>query len=168
MNWRYQNVDYDTKHDESLYGFIYAVYFENDNGDVFTYYGKKKWLSETNIISLKSGIPREGNVGRVRKRKPMTEDDLANRTKTQVRNGVSSKIVEYDTMMTDNDWRTYTGSCKETEGLIPIYKEIICFARSKRELTYLETKIMFQRGALEDEKCINGNVMGRFFRDRLY
>ena len=139
MNWRYQNVDYDTKHDESLYGFIYAVYFENDNGDVFTYYGKKKWYSE--------------------RKKHYGKKKLAEIT--------DKRLKTYEMVVSDNDWRTYTGSCKETKGLIPIYKEIICFARSKRELTYLETKIMFQRGALEDEKCINGNIMGRFFRGSL-
>ena len=167
MKWRYNGIDYDTKHDDSLYGFVYCVHYEDGNGNVYKYYGKKKWFAENHVEELKSGLRREKSLGEVRKRKPMTDEDLANRTKAQVRNGVRSKIVTYDIMHSDNDWREYVGSCKDTKDYIPFYKEIICFARTQRELTYLEAKIMFQRGALEDEDCLNGNLLGKFYRGNL-
>ena len=139
MTWSYNNKPYTDKHDDSLYGFIYCVYFEDGNGQVYKYYGKKKWFSE-----------RKKHYGK-KKLAQMTD----------------KRLKTYEMIVTDNDWRTYTGSCKDTKGYIPIYKEIICFTRTQREHTYLETKVMFQRGALEDEECLNANIMGRFYRGKL-
>lgn len=167
LHWRYNDSDYIDKHDDSLYGFIYCVYFENDLGDIFKYYGKKKWFAENTISELKSGLRRENSIGTVRKLVEMSPLELEKRTKTQVRSNVRNKLVTFDIVHSDNDWRTYTGSCKDTKGYIPIYKEIICFTRTQREHTYLETKVMFQRGALEDNDCLNANIMGRFYRGRL-
>ena len=48
----------------------------------------------------------------------------------------------------ESKWRNYTSS-------------------SKRHLTYLETKIMFQRDVLESIEYLNDNISGRFFRDKL-
>ena len=139
MNWRYCGRDYTEKHDESLFGFIYLVHFEDESGNIFKYYGKKKWFSET--------------------KKHFGKKKLAEMT--------DKRLKTYEYIKRDNDWRTYVGSSKETDGLIPIYKEILEFARSQRELTYLETKVLFARGALEDKDCLNGNIMGRFFKGRL-
>ncbi len=139
MKWRYNKLEYDVKHDESLYGFIYCVYFEDEDGNVYNYYGKKKWFSET-------------------------KKHFGKRRMAEV---TDKRLKTYEMIVRDNDWRMYTGSCKDTKDYIPIYKEIICFAPSKTALTYMETKIMFQRGALEDESCLNANIMGKFYRGRL-
>ena len=139
MNWKYQGLDYTDKHDDTLYGFIYLVHFENESGDIFKYYGKKKWFSET--------------------KRHFGKKELAKLP--------DKRLKTYEMVVKDNDWRTYVGSSKETEGLIPIHKEIIQFARSSRELTYLETKILFARSALEDEECLNKNILKRFFRSNL-
>ena len=139
MTWTYNNEEYNTKHDENLHGFIYCVYFEAEDGNVYKYYGKKKWFSE-----------RKKHYGKKR---------LAEVT--------DKRLKTYEIIVADNDWRSYTGSCKDTKDYIPIYKEIICFAKSQRELTYLEAKVMFQRGALEDDECLNGNLLGKFFKGNL-
>ena len=139
MTWMYNGQPYTDKHDDSLYGFVYCVYFEDDVGNVYKYYGKKKWFSE-----------RKKWFG---KRRLAEMED--------------KRMKKYEMVKTDNDWKEYTGSCKDTKDYIPIYKEILMFAKSKRELTYLEAKILFQRGALEDEMCLNGNILSRFYRDNL-
>lgn len=139
MKWEYNGVEYNDKHDDSLYGFIYCVYYEDEDGNVFKYYGKKKWFKEI--------------------KKHFGKKKLAEIT--------DKRLKTYEMIVSDNDWRTYVGSCKDTKDYIPIHKEIICFARSNRELTYLEAKIMFQFGALEDDSCLNGNLLGKFYRGDL-
>ena len=139
MEWRYCGRAYTEKHDDRLHGFIYLIHFEDESGNIFKYYGKKKWWKD---IKRNFGKKELALIADKRKR-------------------------TYEYVRKDNDWREYVGSCKDTEGLIPIYKEILEFARSNRELTYMEAKVMFARGALEDEDCLNGNIMGKFFRDNL-
>ena len=139
MIWRYNDQDYSEQHDPSLYGFTYLVHFENGNGDVFKYYGKRKWNSVT-----------KKHFG---KKKLATMSDR--------------RLKTYEMITKENAWQDYVGSSKETDGLIPIHKEIIEFARTSRELTYMETKLLFVRSAIEDESCINRNILKRFFRDNL-
>ena len=92
---------------------------------------------------------------------------LVNFGKKELSTVSDKRMKTYEMVIKDNDWRTYVGSSKETEGLIPIYKEIIQFARTSRELTYLETKILFTTGALENKECLNKNILKRFFKDNL-
>ena len=139
MHWKYNDEPYTDKHDESLYGFIYCVYFEGSDGKVYKYYGKKKWFSE--------------------KKKHFGKKRLAEVT--------DKRLKTYEMVVSENDWKSYIGSCKDTKDYIPIYKEIICFARTQRELTWLEAKVMFQRGSLEDDECLNGNLLGKFFKGNL-
>ena len=139
MNWMYQGKEYLDKHSDDIYGFIYCVYFENNVGDIFKYYGKKKMFSET--------------------KKHYGKRKLAEVT--------DKRLKTYEMVIRDNDWGSYVGSCKDTKGYIPIRKDIICFTASQREHTYMEVKVLFQRGALKDPSCLNQNIMGRFFRGRL-
>ena len=149
MKWYYNNEEYNEIHNPEVYGFIYLVNFENEDGEVYKYYGKKNFYSENEINALLNGNKREGHI------KFLNRNRNGKRTKREV-GRTESKT-----------WRNYTGSCKDTEGFIPISKEILCFANDKRELTYLETKALFARGALSDDKCLNGNILGRFFRGNI-
>ena len=42
----------------------------------------------------------------------------------------------------------------------------ICF--SKAELTYYETKYQFQNEVLENDKYLNGNILGRFYKGKIW
>lgn len=68
------------------------------------------------------------------------------------------------------NWRNYKSSNDEIKKLLTInpgkYK-ILAFARTNRELTFLETKYQFTMNVLEDDSFCNGNILGKFFRDRL-
>lgn len=63
----------------------------------------------------------------------------------------------------ESGWRTYTSSSKLFGSKDVIEKRIIHIATSKRALTYLEAKYMFQHNVLEDENYRNDNIMGKFF-----
>ncbi len=67
----------------------------------------------------------------------------------------------------ESDWRKYTSSSKLFGSREVVEKRILQIAKSKRHLTYLETKYMFQHDVLESELYLNDNISGRFFRDRL-
>jgi len=139
MKWTYNDEVYDELHTPEVFGFIYKITFEDGDGELYSYYGKKQ---------VKARIKKHFG-----KRKLAEATDKRKKT--------------YEYVIKEAKWKDYIGSCKDTEGYIPIAKEILCFANSGRELTYLEAKALFARGALEDEKCLNANVLGRFFRGNI-
>ncbi len=71
----------------------------------------------------------------------------------------------------ESDWKTYYGSHAEIVSLIKegkqeeFTKQILCFVRSKKLLTYYETKYLFIKEVLEyRNNYINDNVLGKFYR----
>ena len=76
------------------------------------------------------------------------------------------RLKTYEYTYKENKWRDYLGSSKETENYIAIKKDILMFARSNRELTYLETKTLFSHSAIEDPKCLNISILNKFFRGK--
>ena len=73
------------------------------------------------------------------------------------------RVERIDLKFTD-----YEGSSKNTAGLIVSKKEIIELASSNRQLTYLESKTLFQLNVLEDDRFLNQNILGRFFKGNLH
>jgi len=74
------------------------------------------------------------------------------------------KMVE-----SESDWKSYYGShqlIKEEikKGNQQDFKRIILqLAYSKKELTYLENKWLFNMNVLEDDLYLNDNILGKFF-----
>jgi len=71
----------------------------------------------------------------------------------------------------ESDWKAYYGSHSEIKQLIKegkqeeFTKQILCFVRSKKLLTYYETKYLFIKEVLEyRNNYINDNVLGKFYR----
>jgi len=71
----------------------------------------------------------------------------------------------------ESDWKTYYGSHQEIVELIKegkqeeFTKQILCFVKSKKLLTYYETKYLFIKEVLEyRNNYINDNVLGKFYR----
>lgn len=75
----------------------------------------------------------------------------------------------YEMVKKESDWKTYTGSNIElnediTNG-IEYKKEILEFAFSKKQLSYLETKTLFSQGVLETEnEYYNSNINGTYYK----
>jgi hypothetical protein len=67
----------------------------------------------------------------------------------------------------ESNWLTYCSSNTEVQYLVnqghEVYKDILTFAWSQRQLTYLETKMLFVYSVLEDDRYMNGNILGKFY-----
>ena len=70
----------------------------------------------------------------------------------------------------ESDWQKYYSSnewikLQVKEGKEEEFKrEIIQFCKSKKSLSYWELYWQFKYDALQNEKCINENLLGKFFR----
>lgn len=125
------------------YGFVYRINYI----DGTFYLGKKNFYKNTTLPALKSGEQR-----------PNSERKGKN---------IKGKRVYFDIVTKESDWETYEGSSENTKELEVAYKEILQVAYSKRELTYLEVKLLFWEEALEDENCHNISILKLFFRENL-
>lgn len=73
----------------------------------------------------------------------------------------------------ESDWKTYYGSNEEIKKLIQENKqsefkrEILIFAKSKTQLTYLETKQQFIKEVLERDDYFNHNILGKFYKGKI-
>lgn len=147
---------------ENTYGFIYKLHL----AEGLFYIGKKNCLKKLTLPALKSGEIRPG-AERVLKRKPMTLDELNERSVRQIRDRVMSKLVPFDVLYKSTGWKSYTSSSDDIDPSQIIYKEILEFAPTKRSLTYLEEKHQFLNNVLEDDTYLNQNIGGRYFRGKL-
>lgn len=64
----------------------------------------------------------------------------------------------------ESDWLKYQSSNSTVKSWISPHKEIIEYCYTKKELTYREMQAIVCMQGLEDEKCLNDNVLGKFFR----
>lgn len=75
----------------------------------------------------------------------------------------------------ESDWKTYYGSQKEIKNLLKegkeseFKREILKFVKTKKLLTYYETKYLFINEVLEDNSLfLNDNILGKFYRNDFY
>lgn len=80
--------------------------------------------------------------------------------------GKKRKRVEH----VESDWKTYHGSHVEVKNLLLEHgdsifsREIIEFAKTKKGLSYLETKYLFQLEVLErQDEYFNSNIGGKWY-----
>jgi hypothetical protein len=125
-------------------GYIYMTTFL-DNGK--QYIGKKNFFHNNNV---KLGKKELANLPVTRGKKP------------------SKKLVTKE-----SDWKTYYGSSKEVKEYVlqfpkyNIIRSVLQLCKTKKELTYWETKYLFQYGVLENDHYLNDNILGKFFRKDL-
>jgi hypothetical protein len=73
----------------------------------------------------------------------------------------------------ESDWKTYYGSNEVIKNLIKEGKKdifernILQYAFSKSELTYLEAKYQFMLEVLEKDNYLNQNILGKFYKGRI-
>ena len=77
--------------------------------------------------------------------------------------GQKKKRVEFK----QSKWVDYQSSNKEVQEWSNVEKVILTLAFSKIGLTYFETKALFCLGALEDNKSLNGNINGKYYKDKI-
>jgi hypothetical protein len=77
---------------------------------------------------------------------------------------------KFKVVQKESDWKTYYGSHKFIKDEIKkgnqsdFKRVILQYAYSKKELTYLENKILFTFAVLENKDYLNDNIEGRYFK----
>ena len=70
-------------------------------------------------------------------------------------------------VMVEHKWREYEGSSAiETKSEI-LNKDILYWCSTARAMTFLEAETQFKLRVLQDKKSLNGNILGKFFRNVL-
>ncbi len=141
MKWIYNGTPL-TEPPSDAWGFLYMVRFQGKY-----YIGQKSFWSVRNTrISKKRS--EELYSGRGRKK-------------------------EKEKVQKESDWRTYQTSSKEVKELVETYGEhnfewiILKFARSKTELSYIETQYILCNDCLLDENCYNNWVKAQINKNNL-
>lgn len=141
MNWTFEGKTINSIEDmpEGVFGFIYKV-THIPSGKI--YIGKKQLFSK---ITKKLGKKEIAALTDKRKSK--------------------KKVV-----ISEMDWKSYYGSNIEVqkilkeEGEESFVREILCFAKTSKLLTYYETYYLFHYRVLESSCYFNDNILGKFFK----
>jgi hypothetical protein len=82
---------------------------------------------------------------------------------TRGRRPTKKKVVK------ESDWKTYYGSSEQVKALptSELKRYLIMLCKSSKQLTYWETKNLFQYNVLEDDTYLNDNILGTFYRKDL-
>ncbi|HHB52551.1 MAG TPA: hypothetical protein ENK75_05860 [Saprospiraceae bacterium] len=148
MNWIYKSTNKEIKElydfPRNAYGFIYMLIYDTNKA----YIGQKSLYSYQTLPALKNGTQRP-NSERIGKNK-------------------NGKRVYFDKVQKESNWKSYESSSKDIPKEVNlIEKKVLAVAYSKRELTYLETKYLFQYEVLESEDYYNGNILGKFYKGNI-
>jgi hypothetical protein len=141
MSWIYnQTVFTDEKITEGAVGFIYMMTAIID-GKCVRYIGKKNFYSVT--------------------KKKMGKKALANITDQRVKKYTKDVKLNYKHYYSSNEVLQ-----KAHKKNTVIHREILRICYSATDLTYQETKYLFQYEVLEKEDFLNGNILGRFYKQK--
>ena len=142
MNWIYKGKSIESHYDipKEITHMVYELSFT----DKTKYIGFKTLRTTKELPPLKNGNKRENHIC------------IKGRNKNGKR--VYMEIIGIDSSFVD-----YEGSSEENKGRILISKDILYFTTNKRTATYLEAKLLFSRGVLEDDKYNNKNINRRWF-----
>ena len=140
MTWKFKEKEILSVNDmpDETYGFIYKI--KNTNTGQY-YIGKKQVVS-------------------VRKK---------NFAKKKLETLTDKRVKKYEMVSKESDWKTYRSSNEivKTWKDEEIDLEILRFCKSKKSLTYYELQEQFHHNVLADEKSLNDNLIGKFFRKDL-
>lgn len=150
QEWKYGDKKIETLEDtpEGSEGFVYEILHKPTGRK---YIGKKVLY---NRLNKKLGKRELGKLKEERKEK-----------------GIGGRLPKKKKVIKESDWKKYYGSTDEIKVLIKEGKQsefernIIRFVKSRKLLTYYETKILFEKEVIEsDNNYINDNIAGKFFR----
>ncbi len=146
MNWIYkeQEITSVDQLPDNAYGFIYCITYD----DGTAYIGKKNLYTYSVLPMLKNG-------------------KLRNENSIIIHKNIDRKRTPLEQLIKESNWKKYNSSSKLVTDKVPVKKEIIDIAISKRQLTYLEVKHQFILEVLENELFLNDNISGRFFKGNI-
>jgi len=89
---------------------------------------------------------------------------LNKRTKPPLK-GYKRKRVEY----VESNWFKYTGSnkCTKKRKIKDGYQKKMYICYNRTMMTYYETKLQFKENVLENDKFINDNILGKYYKTKI-
>jgi hypothetical protein len=72
-------------------------------------------------------------------------------------------------VISESNWREYYGSADEVKEWVKtvpkdrLLRIVMRLCKSSKELTFFETKYLFQYNVLFDDRFVNSNILGKFF-----
>ena len=127
---------------EGAVGFVYKMNYKDDDGQYYSYIGKKNFYS--------------------RRKKKFGKKALA---------AVTDKRTKKYEMVTKLDYENYFSSNKQLKQAYKdgkmIHRTILKICFTKAELTYQETKYQFMYEVLEKDWYLNGNILGKFYKGKI-
>jgi len=64
----------------------------------------------------------------------------------------------------ESKWRDYESSSKDIGDRVIAFKEILGIYNTKRELSYREAELLVKKDVLFDNKCLNRNISGKWYK----
>lgn len=155
MEWTYEGQPI-TELPPEVVGFIYEITYTDGR----KYIGKKTMTSRKTIPARKDGELRP-NAERIQKRVKLTPEEIAELPASKKKQ--KTKLMPFDVVRSESNWRTYNGSSKETEGLTVESKRITHLCTTLMTLTYIEVEIMIEKEVLFKDEYLNKNILGKFY-----
>lgn len=161
MSWLYNGVKISEikdlpKEEQDAFGFIYCIVL-NYKGESFEYYGRKNFFSIRTKRASKKQIKEKGKS--------------AFRRKKQKKGKNAGDWYYYELSKTEMKWQDYNSSSKEVLQMInngaQYTKYIVQIVQEESMMNYFECKHQFCSGVLEDERFLNGNILGRFHKKNI-
>lgn len=150
LEWVYKDDLFNPKETPSECGFVYKIEYEDTDGEIYTYYGRKQFWSVKNQEAKKNESKRMGHYRFFGKNK-------------------NGKRIKMEETRTSSNWKIYNGSCKYVpEGLKIISKTIISIYKAPIDLTFGETELLFKNNVLFDKYNLNMSIGGKFYAEQVF
>jgi len=148
VNWLYDGKEITELEDfpENTFGFVYQITHLPTG---------KKYIGKKQLV-----YTQKKRIGKKEKKRIKEEKKLR---------GERAISPTFKYVKKESDWKVYVGSNDEIkqlleEGSISDFKrEILEFAHSKKQLSYLETKKLFTESVLERDEFLNSNIQGKWY-----
>ena len=158
MEWDYKGSPA-TKIPDGKIGFVYVTHYSDSS----FYIGKKSCYSLSKIPAIKS-THIDDIVWRIIVRDKHNNICRTPSDKRAARAlGCIGRKEPYRIINKESKWKSYEGSSSVGAAYTLVAKEIVAWCNTKQAMTYMETDLQFRTGALFDEKCLNLNILGKFF-----
>jgi hypothetical protein len=151
MKWLYENSEIELDDiPNGVVGFVYKITHIPSG----KYYIGKKSIESNRTVK----------IGK-RELEKLKEERKTNKVRGSLpKKKIVKKISDWETYFSSNEWireQVSNGNTHEFK------REILQFCKSKKGLSYYEVEWMFKYDVLRDEKSLNGNISGKFFRKDL-
>ena len=161
MSWIYEGkaiskISDLPKDKQNSFGFIYCIVL-NHGGQSYEYYGRKNFFSVRTKRASKKQVEERGKS--------------AFRRKKQKKGKGAGEWYYYEEVRKEMNWNDYNSSSKEVLKMIKngahFTKYIVQLVEKESMMNYYECKHQFCSGVLEEERFLNGNILGRFHKKNI-